>query len=186
MKTRTHNRITTMTLAMTPLSKIDNTIDVIGNENEAGDEDENKDENESENEHEYLKEAPTKNDSADAERNDVTDPNTVSNTMDKKYGAQTQTNMRARKRKIDLHLKLHMQLKISSKRLKILHANVMLQTMSNTYLELRDYKRLHTNIQCGTKQHENVMQNPLITPILTQYHVSKGLKSLVILEYLPS
>ena len=52
----------------------------------------------------------------------------------------------------------------------------MLQTMGNTHLELREYARLHATIQCGLNQHDNVMRNPLITTIFTQYHVSKGLK----------
>ena len=119
---------------------------------------------------------PTKNNSADAERNDATDPDTVSNTMDKQYGAQTRTNMQARTQKSDLPPKLLIHPTISIKRLKILHANVMVQTMGNTHLDLRDYARLHTTIHCGPNQHDNVMRNPVVTTILTQYHVSKGVK----------
>ena len=52
----------------------------------------------------------------------------------------------------------------------------MVQTMGKTYLDLRDYTHLHATIHCGPNQHENVLRNPLITMILTQYHVSKGLK----------
>ena len=52
----------------------------------------------------------------------------------------------------------------------------MVQTMGNTHLDLRDYARIHTTIHCGKNQHNNVMRNLLITMILTQYHVSKGLK----------
>ena len=52
----------------------------------------------------------------------------------------------------------------------------MVQTMGNTHLNLRDYSRIHANIHCGPNQHNTVMRNPLITTILTQYHVSKGLK----------
>ena len=48
--------------------------------------------------------------------------------------------------------------------------------MGNTHLNLRDYTRIHATIHCGPIQHNNVMHNPLITTILTQYHVSKGLK----------
>ena len=147
---------------------MENMIDVIGNENEA--------ENEDENEHEDLEEVPMKNDGADAERDDTMDPDTVSNTMDKQYGAWTQTNMRARKRKSDLPPKLRIYPTINIKGLKILHANVMVKTMGNTHLDLRDYGRLHVTIHCGPNQHENVMRTPLITTILTQYHVSKGLK----------
>ena len=85
------------------------------------------------------------------------DPETMSDTMDKQYGAQTRTNMRARKRKIDLPLKLRIQPTINSKRSKVLHANVMVQNI-------------------GNNRHDNVMRNLLVTTILTQYHVSKGLK----------
>ena len=52
----------------------------------------------------------------------------------------------------------------------------MVQTMGNTHLDLRDYARLHATIHCGPNQHDNVMRNPLITTIITQYHVPKGLK----------
>ena len=52
----------------------------------------------------------------------------------------------------------------------------MVQTMGNTHLDLRDYACLHATIHCGTNQHDNVMHNPLITAILTQYYVPKGLK----------
>ena len=52
----------------------------------------------------------------------------------------------------------------------------MVQTIGNTQLNLREYARLRATIHCGTNQHKNVMRNPLVTTILTQYHVSKGLK----------
>ena len=52
----------------------------------------------------------------------------------------------------------------------------MVQTMGKTHLDFRDYARIHKTIHCGPNQHDNVMHNPLITTILTQYHVSKGLK----------
>ena len=155
--------------------KTENTIDVTVNENEAEDEDKNGAENEDKDEHEELEEAPTKNDSADAERNDATDPDTVSNTMDKKYCARTRTNMQARKQKSYLPQKIRIHPTINIKRLKILTTNYMVQTMGNTHLDLRDYARLHVTIHCGPNQHDNVIRNPLITTILTQYHVSKEL-----------
>ena len=52
----------------------------------------------------------------------------------------------------------------------------MVQTMGNTHLDLGEYSHLHVNIHCGPNQHDNVMRNPLITMILTQYHVSKGIE----------
>ena len=52
----------------------------------------------------------------------------------------------------------------------------MVQTMGNTHLDLRDYARLHATIHCGPNRHDNMMHNPLVTTILTQYHVSKELK----------
>ena len=100
----------------------------------------------------------------------------MSDTMDKQYGARTRTNIRARKRKSDLPPKLRIHPTINSKRSKVLHANAMVQNMGNTHLDLGDYVRIHANVHCGPSQHENVMRNPLITTILTQYHVSKGLK----------
>ena len=72
-----------------PTIKTENTIYVTGNENEAEDEDKNEAENEDKNEHEDLEEAPTNNDSADEEPKNATDPDTMSNTMDKQYGART-------------------------------------------------------------------------------------------------
>ena len=160
-----------------PTIKTENMIDVTGNENEAEDEDKNEAgneaENEEENEHKELEEAPTNNNSADAERNNAIEPDTMSNTMYKQLGARTQTNMRATKRKSDLPPKLRIHLTISSKCSKILYANAMVKTMGNTHLYLREYTRLHVTIHCGPNQHDNVMRNPLITTILTQYHVSK-------------
>ena len=151
-------------------------IDVTGNENEAKDEDKNEAENEDKNEHEDLEEAPTKNDGTDAERYDTTESDTISNTMDKQYVARARKNMRYRKRKCYLPPKLRIHLTINMKRSKILHANTMAQTMGNPHLNLRDYAPLHATIHCGPNQHENVICNPLITTILTQYHVSKGIK----------
>ena len=140
-----------------PTIKTENTIDATGNENEAEDEDENEAENEAENEdkneHEDLEEAPMNNDSEDAERNNATDTDTVSNTMDKQYGARTRMNMRDRKQKSDLFPKLRIHPTISSKCLKILHANAMVQTMGNTHIDLRDYAQLHTTIHCVPNQH---------------------------------
>ena len=100
----------------------------------------------------------------------------MSDSTDKKYGTRTRTNMRSRKQKSYLPPKLHIQLTINSKRSKVLQANMMLQTMGNTHLNLRDIARIHATIHCGPSQHNNVMRNPLITTILTQYHMSKGLK----------
>ena len=64
---------------------------------------------------------------------------------------------------------------INSKWSKVLHTNAMVQTIGNTHLDLGDYVRIHANVHCGPSQHENVMRNPLITTILTQYHISKRL-----------
>ena len=83
--------------------------------------------------------------------------------------------MRARKRKSDLPLKLSMHLTINRKLSRILNANTMVQTMGNTHLYLRDHTRINAKIHCGPNQHDNVMRNLLVTTILTQYHVSKGL-----------
>ena len=99
----------------------------------------------------------------------------ISDTMDKQYGAQTRTNMQSRKRKSDLPLKFRIHRKINSKRSKVLHANAMVQAMGNTHIDLREYAWIHATIHCGPSQHCNVMYNPLITTILTQYHVSKGI-----------
>ena len=100
----------------------------------------------------------------------------MSDTMDKQYGARRRTNMRARKRKNYLPPKVCIHPTINSKRPKIMHANAMVQTMGNTHLYLRDYARIHATIHCGPNQNDNVMCNPLVTTIITQYHVSKVLK----------
>ena len=59
----------------------------------------------------------------------------------------------------------------------------MVQTMGNTHLDLRYYVLLHAKIYCGPNRQHNVMLDPLVTTNLTQYHVSKGIKFLVILVY---
>ena len=148
-----------------------NTIDETGNENEDENEDENGHEapDKDEIEQEDLEEASMNN-------NNETDPDTMSDTMDKHCGARTRTNMRSRKRKSDFPSKLRIHLKINCKRSKVLHANAMVQTMGKTHLDLRDYVRIHVTIHCGPRQYDNVMRNPLITTILTQYDLSKGLK----------
>ena len=84
--------------------------------------------------------------------------------------------MRARKRKSDLPPKLCIHPTINSKQSKVLHTNAMVQPMGNTHLDLRDYAQIHATIHCGTNQYNNVMRNPLITTILTQYHMSEGIK----------
>ena len=48
--------------------------------------------------------------------------------------------------------------------------------LGNTHLNLRYYTRIHATMHCGPNQYDNVMRNPLITTILTQYHMSKGIK----------
>ena len=52
----------------------------------------------------------------------------------------------------------------------------MVQTMANTNRGLRDYSHMHATIHCGTNRQYNVIHDPLVTPIITQYHVYKGLK----------
>ena len=121
------------------------------------------------NEQEDLKEALTNN-------NNAMDPDTMSDTTDKKYGALTRTNMWARKQKHDLPPKLRIHPKINSRRSKIMHSNTMVQTMGRTHLDLREYTRIHAAIHCGPNQHDNMIHNPLTTTIITQYHVSKGLE----------
>ena len=108
--------------------------------------------------------------------NNEMDCDTMSDTMDKQYGSRKITYIRARKRKNDLYPKLRIHPTINSKRSKIMHANTMVQTMGNTHLDLRDHAWIHTTIHCGPNQHDNVIRNPLITTIITQYHVSKELK----------
>ena len=55
----------------------------------------------------------------------------------------------------------------------------MVHTMGNTHLDLREYSRLHATIHCGPNRQHNVMRDPLVTTIITQYYVSKGLKVFV-------
>ena len=88
-------------------------------------------------------------------------------TMSKQYGTQKRSNMRARERKNYFPPKLRIHPIINSKRSKIMHAKVMVQTMGNTHLDLRDYKWIHATIHCGPNQHDNVMRNLLRTTILT-------------------
>ena len=86
--------------------------------------------------------------------------------------------MRVRKRNFYLPPKLfiHPTINSEAKRSKILHANIMVQTMVNTHLDISDSARLHVTIHCGTNRQDIVMRNPLVTKILTQYYVSKGIK----------
>ena len=104
--------------------------------------------------------------------------NEILSLMDKQYGTQSRENMRARKRKCGLPPKMRIHPKINNevKRSKIHHENMMVYTMGNTNLDLSDFACLHATIRCGTNQQDNMMRDPLVTSILTQYHMSKGLK----------
>ena len=123
---------------------MENTIYETGNKNEDENNAENEDENgheapdKNENEQEDLEEAPM--------NNNETNPDTMSDTMDKKHGAQTRTNIQSRKRKSDLPLKLCIHQTINSKWSKVLHSNTMVQIMGNTHLDLRVYARIHGTI----------------------------------------
>ena len=132
-----------------------------------------------ENDDEHQDNESKEDKSADAGCDNGSDSYDVSSTTDKKYGTQTREKMRSRKRKSDLSLKLPIHPTINSKQYNILHASTMVQTMGNTHLDLRDYTILHATIHCGPNRQENVMHNPLVTAILTQYHVSKGLEVFV-------
>ena len=85
---------------------------------------------------------------------------------------------RARKRKFDLppKLRIHPTINGEAERSKILHASTMVQTIGNTHLDLRGYACLHATLYCEPNQQDNVMRNPLVTTIITQYHVFKVLK----------
>ena len=104
--------------------------------------------------------------------------NEISIIMDKQYVTGSRENMQARKRKCDLPptIRIHPTTNNEVERSKIHHSNMMVQTMGNTYLDMRDYARLHSTIHCGPNLKHNVMSNTLVTTVLTQYHVSKGLK----------
>ena len=163
--------------------KMENTIDETGNENEdendAGNEGKNGHEapNKNKNEQGDLEEGSTNNNETDPDTNkNVTDPDTMSDTMDKQYSERTRTNRRASKRKSDLNPKLRIHPIINSKQSTVLHNNAMVQTMGNTHLDLIDYARLNSTIHCRPNRHDNMMRNPLVTTIPTEYHVSKGLK----------
>ena len=52
----------------------------------------------------------------------------------------------------------------------------MVQTVGNIHLDLRYYPRVHMKIHFRPNLQDSLMHNPLITTILTQYHVYKGLK----------
>ena len=87
-------------------------------------------------------------------------------------------NIPARKRQCDLQIKIHIHPTINSevKRSKIHHINTMVKTMDNTRLDLREYARMHATIHCRPNQKQNLMCNPLVTTILSHYHLSKLLK----------
>eukprot|EP00957_Ditylum_brightwellii_P046568 3533435-Ditylum_brightwellii.AAC.1 len=53
-------------------------------------------------------------------------------------------------------------------------AHVTISSMPNLFLQ--DYTRLHAVLHCQYGMKENIMTSPMIAKILTQYHISKGLK----------
>ena len=48
--------------------------------------------------------------------------------------------------------------------------------ISSAMVDLRGYACLHATLYCEPNQQDNVMRNPLVTTIITQYHVFKVLK----------
>ena len=86
--------------------------------------------------------------------------------------------MRTQKRKCDLPPKLRICLITNNeaKQAKGNNSNTMVQKLGSTDLDLKDYARLHTEIHCQTGHQGNIMCYPLVVTILTQCHVSKGLK----------
>ena len=52
--------------------------------------------------------------------------------------------------------------------------------MAHDDLDLKDYARMYATIHCqsGIPDAHNMMTHEVVTTILTQYHVSKGLKVL--------
>ena len=85
--------------------------------------------------------------------------------------------MHARKRKNYLPTKIHIvllsdALKKTKKQHKIIH------TFATPNIDLKYYVRFYKTIHCqfGTSNTINVMNDPMVVTVLTQYHFSKGLK----------
>eukprot|EP00957_Ditylum_brightwellii_P001556 121820-Ditylum_brightwellii.AAC.1 len=52
----------------------------------------------------------------------------------------------------------------------------MVEDLGKKELGLTDYARLHAVLHCQYGLSENILTNPMVATLLTQYHVSKGLK----------
>ena len=90
--------------------------------------------------------------------------------MNQNYGTQIghQHNLRPRRQR-------H---KIPAKFRDAEDTQTQLFTMAHEQLDLKDYAAIYAKIHCqfGIPESSNIMMNDTVTTILTQYHVSKGLK----------
>ena len=81
------------------------------------------------------------------------------------------------KKKNNLPLKLCSSLinNIKAKQEKVNNANTMVNTL-DTYLDLKNYARIHATIHWQKGNHDNIMNDLLVATIITKYHMYKGLK----------
>jgi hypothetical protein len=90
---------------------------------------------------------------------------TLEKEIDSKYGTPLSTNMQSRKDRNNIPSKFR-PLKGSS------------NTMTGKLMDLKEYAKMYAKIHCslGVDDNTNFMTNKIVTTILTQHHVSKGLK----------
>ena len=89
--------------------------------------------------------------------------------------------MPAQKGKINLPLKLCIGLiydnASSSKKSKMDNTKTMLHKLATHNLRLKEYVRIYATIHFQTGKKSNIMRDPMVVTILTQYHISKLLKA---------
>ena len=101
----------------------------------------------------------------------------IDRTMDQQYGTRQRENMRPRNRKNNLLPKLRVNLvSDAAKRAKTKEVNETVHAMSSKYIGLNDYVHLYSKRHCQYGLETNIMKDPMVATVLTQYHVSKGIK----------
>ena len=64
----------------------------------------------------------------------------------------------------------------NTKRVKVYNKHILVQPLRNPNIIHKDYEPLYATIHFQNSNQDNIMRNPLVFTILTQYNISKGLK----------
>lgn len=98
--------------------------------------------------------------------------------MDNKYGTRLREGLRSRRKRLTIPAKFKGMEAASEDDYSTDEMSADLHMIRHTPLSLQNYAHIYAMLHCGVgvPDHHNVMTSDIVTTILTQYHVSKGLK----------